>query len=534
MKLGLGAYSGGGSVYNAIRTVLARVVLLADTALSIAYNLNHSDTLIVGRVSLQHIGISGAFARFAQQPLGATIEEAYNIGVSLADLLVYSNSAIDVWQLYNESVAANDIENYKLLAALELGATRRLHELGRKSCVLNLGVAVGDPTDYPTYFGELLSEADYLGIHAYGPPNGQLMQYDTSNFALRYRRIVAAMKAAGKRCPPIIITECTTYNAWRGTNLTIEDITADLIWFGNRLNEDIYIVGCCAFQVGSLDVEQFGGFDLLDDYLLTRLRAFNQENIMPMYTDAYSGETATPPVQDRLPITLYPDAYIGNNFKVRDLRLLVPRVAAYPRRDLSKVKYIVVHHGGVSGDYTSESVAKYHIEQNGWPSIGYTFVLHPDGNIDWVNDLDRACYNVAGRNDEVMGVLYCGNFMAEQPPEYMLQRGYSLNAEIQFTFGWFIPVVGHRNIALPGYSTSCPGDTWPNWARRVSPIEAQAPPVSQYTFVLGFKDLYNKLGAEVVGSPIEDSHTGIMTTQKTSKGIMTYQSGKQPIFYRSL
>ena len=534
MKLGLGAYSGGGHIYSALQQINSRVILLADTALDMASQFDNL-CLVIGRVSLQH-DVTGIFSRFARQPLGNTIEEATSIGIELADTLVWFNPNIKVWQLYNESVAADDIEGYRKLAALELAATRRLHQHGRKSCVINFGVAVGDPTHYPLYFSELLAEADYLGIHACGPPDLQLMQHNTEHFALRYRRIVDALHRAGKRCPPIILTECTTYYPWHGTNLSIEDITKDLIWLGDQMMQDRYIVGCCAFQIGSPDHDNFGGFNILDDFLLTRLGAYNSSHTPQFYTDANTGGMPpTSPVQVELPMTIYPTAYIGNKFAVRDLRKLVPRVAQFPRRNLANVKYIVIHHGGVSGDYTSESVAKYHIDNNGWPSIGYHFVLHPDGNIDWVSDLDRASYNVYGRNDEVIGILYCGDFTKVAPIEIMLQRGHSLNAEIQYTFGWYVPVVGHRDIALPASPTSCPGDTWSQWKHRVAVDNPQSYRASEPSnkFVLGFKELANMLGPNVVGEPLENEHTGIFTVQKTSKGLMVWKEGQEAKFYRS-
>ena len=50
-------------------------------------------------------------------------------------------------------------------------------------------------------------------------------------------------------------------------------------------------------------------------------------------------------------------------------------------------------------------------------------------------------------------------------------------------------------------------------------------PDTVYEFVLGFKDLANRLGKDVVGTPVESEHYGPDGTtgiQTTTKGVMWY------------
>lgn len=56
-------------------------------------------------------------------------------------------------------------------------------------------------------------------------------------------------------------------------------------------------------------------------------------------------------------------------------------------------------------------------------------------------------------------------------------------------------------------------------------------------FVLGFKDIADRLGKDVIGEPEVDERTlknpdgsNVLTVQKTTKGLMVYMDGGQPIF----
>ena len=130
------------------------------------------------------------------------------------------------------------------------------------------------------------------------------------------------------------------------------------------------------------------------------------------------------------------------------------------RGSLQEVRYIVIHHSGVDVDSTAESIARYHVESLGWPGIGYHFLAHQDGGIEYVGDIMTIRYNVASRNHEVVGVCLPGNWMDRCPSLRQLEGARSVVRWLRVQMPW-ARVVGHREIALDG--SVCPGDTWPQW-----------------------------------------------------------------------
>ncbi len=168
---------------------------------------------------------------------------------------------------------------------------------------------------------------------------------------------------------------------------------------------------------------------------------------------------------------------IGNLEGIADLRGKLPHGAAdYARRDLAdlepgaKLNWLVVHHTATAGDVTAHAIARYHVANLAWPGIGYHLLVHQDGSIDYVGDILQVRYNVASLNPQVIGVCLPGDFTNRPPGRLQLEAARDLLANLQFALGWAVPIAGHREIALPGYGTSCPGDTFlkgPRWKGRI-------------------------------------------------------------------
>lgn len=154
---------------------------------------------------------------------------------------------------------------------------------------------------------------------------------------------------------------------------------------------------------------------------------------------------------------------IGNDCQAVDLRHTLPGAEDYTPRPLDVIKYLVVHHSATDRDLTPHEIALYHVATLGWPGIGYHFLVHQGGRIDYVGDILTIRYNVARRNHELIGVCLPGNFTYYPPLPAQLEAARHLLANLQFALGWFVPIVGHRDVALPGFATACPGDTWPDW-----------------------------------------------------------------------
>ena len=120
------------------------------------------------------------------------------------------------------------------------------------------------------------------------------------------------------------------------------------------------------------------------------------------------------------------------------------------------MRYIVIHHSGVDVDSSSEEIARYHIGL-GWATIGYTYVARWDGTIEQALDLETQGNNVARRNPECLGICCPGDYTMR--PGRLAQVN-AKDALVAWLLAGPLPgrsVVGHRQIALPGYGTACPG-----------------------------------------------------------------------------
>lgn len=142
----------------------------------------------------------------------------------------------------------------------------------------------------------------------------------------------------------------------------------------------------------------------------------------------------------------------------------------YERRSLLEVERIVIHHvGGANRDYTAEEIARYHVRSKGWPGIGYHFLVHRDGRLEYVGDLETVRYHVGLLNRTSIGVCLAGDFTKEAPPGVQLMRVRMLVGGLRRVRAANVPVVGHRDVWRgTGYGfTECPGNTWPTWRKEV-------------------------------------------------------------------
>lgn len=123
------------------------------------------------------------------------------------------------------------------------------------------------------------------------------------------------------------------------------------------------------------------------------------------------------------------------------------------------MRWLVCHHTGVAGDQTAETIARYHVEHNGWPSIGYHLCIHPDGRIEYVGDFLTVRYNVASQNLFCIGICVIGDFTRSQPTALALAATAEVTAYLKQEIPGVV-VVGHREITVPGWETTCPGNTF--------------------------------------------------------------------------
>jgi N-acetylmuramoyl-L-alanine amidase len=155
---------------------------------------------------------------------------------------------------------------------------------------------------------------------------------------------------------------------------------------------------------------------------------------------------------------------------VTDRRRPFNGAADYAWRELGEVERIIIHHSATAGDCTVEAIAEWHTRHNGWPGIGYHFLVHPDGRLEYVGDIAQSRYHVGDLNRASVGVCLAGDFSATRPTHNALMRTRQLITNgLWLALGRRVAVVGHRDVWREAGRgpTSCPGETWEQWRAEV-------------------------------------------------------------------
>uniref|UniRef100_A0A6M3M062 Putative N-acetylmuramoyl-L-alanine amidase n=2 Tax=viral metagenome TaxID=1070528 RepID=A0A6M3M062_9ZZZZ len=144
----------------------------------------------------------------------------------------------------------------------------------------------------------------------------------------------------------------------------------------------------------------------------------------------------------------------------------------FVRRELTSECAIVLHYWGCppleQGVHEAAMATfHHHFVNNGWPNIGYHYhVSWPDGAVAYVGDVFTARANVSGLNHLAIGICVEGDLKGDIPDaviEGVRCAIGSIHAEVvrrmgdkgQFVYG--LPIYGHKEFALPGHGTVCPG-----------------------------------------------------------------------------
>jgi hypothetical protein len=142
------------------------------------------------------------------------------------------------------------------------------------------------------------------------------------------------------------------------------------------------------------------------------------------------------------------------------IRLRRHTVKRFERRTLDQIKYLVIQHSVLPGDFPPEKIANFLVEKKQWPGIGYHFYITSDGKIYQTNDLETVCY-FAGSNVQYnpLGVCICfaGNFTAEVPTPAQLSSGGKLLAFLMQEL--HLPmenIRGQKEFVI----TQSPGNQW--------------------------------------------------------------------------
>lgn len=93
---------------------------------------------------------------------------------------------------------------------------------------------------------------------------------------------------------------------------------------------------------------------------------------------------------------------------------------------------------------------------NGWGGFGYHYVVFPSARAYWCGWGSRA--HVANRNHELIGVAVHGDLRYRRLSEYEVAAVAECIRDAWRRVGREVEVRGHRDYAVPGWGTECPGD----------------------------------------------------------------------------
>lgn len=135
--------------------------------------------------------------------------------------------------------------------------------------------------------------------------------------------------------------------------------------------------------------------------------------------------------------------------------LLRHKTKKYKKVPLTKKTHIAIHHSAtVTG--SAEAYARWHVNKNDWPGIGYHFVIEQNGDVIWCNDVDTVSYHVGDSNGFAVGICLTGDFTQMEPTAEQweslkkLVNDLKKYLNIPYTNIW-----GHQEF--PGYSWKhCP------------------------------------------------------------------------------
>lgn len=139
----------------------------------------------------------------------------------------------------------------------------------------------------------------------------------------------------------------------------------------------------------------------------------------------------------------------------------------YATRPLSGITTLTIHHTVSPPDRSISSIAAYHVDSNGWPGIGYGYVIKDTGAIFQTNHLETKSYHAGSsaapgdENEISVGISLQGDFTNAAPPQAQQDAARALVSYLSGFLPNVTAVLGHRQ--MPGAATQCPGNTFEAW-----------------------------------------------------------------------
>jgi len=125
-------------------------------------------------------------------------------------------------------------------------------------------------------------------------------------------------------------------------------------------------------------------------------------------------------------------------------------------------KYIVHHSGGTDANplldtshHTAAMMESWHLSK-GWDGLGYTFVIHKDGDVWRGRPEHRSGAHTVNHNSSSIGICLAGNFDATMPTKEQEEAFKELYRYLVGIYGR-LPIHYHRDFA----AKTCPGKKIP-------------------------------------------------------------------------
>jgi hypothetical protein len=154
-----------------------------------------------------------------------------------------------------------------------------------------------------------------------------------------------------------------------------------------------------------------------------------------------------------------PEPVMVDGYAVRNIAATLAQHSElrYQTRPLVQIRHLVIHHTGAAATLSPIEIALEHVETNGWPGIGYHFVIDARGAIDQTQDLTVETYHVRQFNPAAVGIALAGDYTSNVPPPHQLEALSLVLADLIRDLGLPLSSIrGHREMV----QTPCPGDAF--------------------------------------------------------------------------
>ena len=252
-KLGLGVYASGGAMLPAMDESRPSVILLMDPSIDFANEVRQHfpKAFIIGRIYS------------ASQPLDNPAQRGTDFADRVAATAVPLKGVVDAWMSYNEVANADDPANLTAYNTFQVAFAHRLQDYyGIPAVAGNDGPRSVPADDYPKYFAGAIQASRYFGVHSYTDPNVKSLRDPSAvDQVFYYRKIHAALAAAGVKSGPFIVTEIGLYGGWKDAT-TDTSMAQDFTWVADQMNDDPYMLGMTVFGLFNSNDDHWKAFNI--------------------------------------------------------------------------------------------------------------------------------------------------------------------------------------------------------------------------------------------------------------------------------